>query len=101
MPPTNEAKGNSVTTQIIGGLLIAVCSGSIGYGYSQSTLGIVVHGHEKDIQSLRQNDSNTQTIIEATNHRIDRVADLMGDLVKQNTELVMLLKIQYPDAKKP
>ena len=77
----------SVWRQIIGGLLIAACSGSLGYGYSQQTIGNQMRDNTKDIAA------NKDAII-ATNHRIDRVADLMEKQMEMNRELVTLIRVQ-------
>jgi len=77
----------NIWRQIIGGLLIASCSGSLGYGYSQSSLGIVVKGTEKDIVALHETDA-------FTNRRVDKLADALAELIKQNTELITLLRVQ-------
>jgi hypothetical protein len=85
-------------TQVIGGLIIAMCSSMMGYGYSQSTLALIVKAHDRDIialakthdldvSALRQNDDNCM-------HRIDKIAELLNELVKQNTELITLIRIQ-------
>lgn len=76
----------TILTQIVGGLLLSLLSASLGYGYSQSTLGIEVRAHSKEIENLKQSDSLTA-------NRVDKLAAHMDELIKQNTELITLIRV--------
>ncbi len=91
-----------VWQKVIQFLAVSAVSGMVGFGTSEmlavDKLKETVHAHGMRLDSMKE------TIIEVRsemvnadlmiNTRIGRVADMMEQLVKQNTELITLIRVQ-------
>ncbi len=94
---------------VIRGFLIALCSGSLGYGISQQTLGremteklgdinVVVTRTVKDVEHLQirvsHNEADVKALMEQTDRRVFQLAETMRTAISQTSELIALIKVQ-------
>lgn len=84
--------------QVVTGILIALFSGSLGFGFSQLTFGGDVKQHNVEIIALKEADTMIRKDMaderNRTDDRIKNVALLMTKLIEQNQELINLVKVQ-------
>lgn len=100
-----EKKG--FLTNVIGGTLIAGCCWSLGFGYSQSTLGAVVARTNLSIEYLKEVQNSDRKAAEDALARISKdivdqrlqalenmkqVVGLMSKMTEQNQELIAFLR---------
>jgi hypothetical protein len=82
---------NGTWRQIFVAVLIALCSGSMGFGVSQITVVRDVAQAKSDIGYLQKGDVEERQRADA---RVNMLADLMKEQLKLNTELIGLVKVQ-------
>lgn len=78
---------SQITKSIIGGLIIAAVSGSMGYGFSQAQISKDVVVMKTNTDLLRLDFVNEQ---HRTDDRIFRLTELMNKQAEQNTEIIRL-----------
>lgn len=89
---------NKIWTQLFLAVLIAACSGAVGYGFSQREIGIQVAVNTRVIQSLQDADNAIRKDFDAERQRTDtRIVELVGlvkEVIKMDTELITLIRVQ-------
>jgi hypothetical protein len=83
----NNQPTENMFKQIIIGILIAGCSASLGYGYSQSTMGTDVRAHTIQLADLKE-------MVTITNNRLDKQAVALEGMMDLNKRLVTLIEVQ-------
>lgn len=95
---------NRLALQIVGGMLIAICSASLSYGYCNGKHGAEVVKAIQAIQFVKevQDSDRKRTIDEiasiraASSKHMEVTVNLMSKLVEQNNELIMFLRARMP-----
>jgi len=82
-------KSSSIFKQVLIGVVIAACSGSMGYGVSQATLGKDVALNRAALVQMRGDFTQEQT---RTDERIFRLTGMMDKQAEQNTEIIRLAR---------
>jgi len=82
-------KTSSIFKQVIGGIVIAACSGSMGFGFSQATLGKDVALNRAAIVQYRTDFMDEKN---RTDERIFRLTGMMDKQAEQNTEIIRLAR---------
>lgn len=76
-----------VGAQVVTGIIVGLFGVSIGFGSSQIMAVTQVREMAVEIKALHESDKDI-------NQRVDRLSVHIDELIKQNTELIMLLKVQ-------
>lgn len=76
-----------VGAQVVTGIIIGLFGVSIGFGSSQIMAVTQVREMAVEIKALHESDKDIS-------QRVDRLSMHLDELIKQNTELIMLLKVQ-------
>jgi cyclopropane fatty-acyl-phospholipid synthase-like methyltransferase len=102
---SNERR--SLLYNVVGGTLIAGCCWSLGYGYSQSTLGSTVAKVSLSIEHLRELQITDRRTLDEADNRLSaalaeqrqntaehmrHVVSLMTKMTEQNQELIAFLR---------
>ena len=81
------------------GILLSITMFSLGFGVSQMTLASEVHVNSNRITTLERSIIDLHQADLDEGHRSDtrifEAVGLMKELVKQNTELISLIRVQY------
>jgi methionine-rich copper-binding protein CopC len=88
----------STTNKIVVWTLTATCSACIGFGVSQATQAKTINDTVKDVQTLRitindevQARRDADLLITKS---LDRITSSIDKQTEQNTQLIMLIKVQ-------
>lgn len=79
-------------------VLLSLLSLSVGFGASQLAIVGEVKGHSVEIAQIkeqaRQIQDQSKLDREITDARINKVADLLNEMIRQNQELISLIRAQ-------
>ena len=84
--------------QVLVAMLIALCSGSIGFGASQMLIVSEVRKSANDIVYLKESDVMIRKELSdehgRTDQRIFTLAGMVTKIIDQNSEVINLVKVQ-------